>query len=451
MTMALTPRPSPHENDVPDRATPGRPVHRRPASARPISARPVSRRALGVGALAVPGLLGLAGCGSDVGNGGPNDIRIVDYYNTPADDVAINGTFEKCAEELGLTFSREKVPGDQLIAKVLQMGSSRTLPDLLMLDNPNVQQVAASGALAPLEQYGITTEGLTDPVADLGMYDGTLYGIAPTVNTIALFYDAAALEEAGIAPPTTWEELHEAAAALTTPERYGLAFSAIASYEGTWQFLPFMWTNGGDETDLDGEGVIGASRFWSDLVREGLVSRSVVNWGQGDVIDQFKAGNVAMVVNGPWNIAGLEADTPDLDWDVVTIPVPEAGTDPVAPLGGEVWTVPVTGDEEKQKKAAALLKAFVAPENQLYMAGERSTIPGDTAAAEQFAGEHPELSTFVEQVSTARSRTAQLGPEWPRTAKAIYTANQRVLVDDTDPAEAFDEASRTVEASRTAS
>src|SRR5699024_4650858 len=83
--------------------------------------------------------------------------------------------------------------------------------------------------------------------------------------------------------------------------------------------------------------------------------------------------------------------------------------------------------------------------------GERSTIPRDTAAAEQFADEHPELATFVRQVSTARSRTAQLGPDWPRTAKAIYTANQRVLVDDTDPAEAFDEAARTVDASRTES
>lgn len=451
MTMDTTPRPFPRKDrDLrPDR--PGSPVDSRSLSARPLSARSVGRRTLGLGALAVPGLLSLAGCGPEAGNGGPDDIRIVDYYNTPADDVAINGTFEKCAAELGLTFSREKVPGDQLIAKVLQMGSSRTLPDLLMLDNPNVQQVASSGALAPLEQYGLTTDGLTAAVADLGMYEGTLYGIAPTVNTIALFYDTAALEEAGVPPPTTWDELYDAAAALTTPERYGLAFSAIASYEGTWQFLPFMWSNGGEETDLDGEGVIGASGFWSDLVREGLVSRSVVNWGQGDVIDQFKAGNVAMVVNGPWNIAGLEADTPDLDWDVVTIPVPSVGTEPVAPLGGEVWTVPITGDEEKQEKAAALLKAFVAPENQLYMAGQRSTIPGDAAAAEQFAAENPQLATFVDQVSTARSRTAQLGPDWPRTAKAIYTANQRVLVDDTDPAEAFDEAARTVEASRTAS
>ncbi|MGO1945300.1 extracellular solute-binding protein [Brachybacterium sp. JB7] len=437
-TPTPTPTPTPTRNTAP--CPPGPAGHPRDRGA---GVEP-TRRALALGALSVPGLLALAGCASDGGGSDPTAIRIVDYYNTPADDVAINGTFEKCAADLGLTFSRERVPGDQLVAKVLQMGSSRTMPDLLMLDNPNVQQVADSGALAPLGQYGISAEGLTPAVADLGMYQGELYGIAPTVNTIALFYDVTALEEAGVEPPTTWDELREAAAALTTEDRYGLAFSAIASYEGTFQLMPFMWSNGGEETDLDGEGVLGASGLWADLIREGSVSRSVVNWGQGDAMDQFKAGNAAMVVNGPWNIAGLEADTPDLEWDVTTIPVPALGEDSVAPLGGEVWTVPATGNEERQANAAALLKAFVAPENQLYMAGERSTIPGDVEAAEQFASENPDLSTFVEQVSTARSRTAQLGPDWPRTAKAIYTANQRVLVDDTDPAEAFDEAARTV-------
>jgi multiple sugar transport system substrate-binding protein len=78
------------------------------------------------------------------------------------------------------------------------------------------------------------------------------------------------------------------------------------------------------------------------------------------------------------------------------------------------------------------------------MGTARSTIPGHAATAKQFASENPDLATFVEQVSTARARTGELGPEWPRTAKAIYTANQEVLVDDTDPAKAFDEAARTV-------
>ena len=32
-----------------------------------------------------------------------------------------------------------------------------------------------------------------------------------------------------------------------------------------------------------------------------------------------------MVVNGPWNIVGLQTDAPDLEWDVVIIPVADSG------------------------------------------------------------------------------------------------------------------------------
>lgn len=123
--------------------------------------------------------MALGGCARSSEDGGDSAIRIVDHYNTPADDAAITTAFEARAAELGLTFSRERVPGDQLVAKVLQMGSSRTMPDLLMLDNPNVEQVAASGALAPLEQYGIDIEDFTPAVAELGMFEGTLSVVLP--------------------------------------------------------------------------------------------------------------------------------------------------------------------------------------------------------------------------------------------------------------------------------
>ena len=400
------------------------------------------RRSVGAAALALPGLLGLAACGGsgDAASGDPGTVRVVDYYNTPADDTVIQDTLEAVGTEVGVSISREKVPGDQLIQKVLQMSSSKTLPDLLMLDNPDLQEIAKSGALAPLEDLGIYTSGFTQEILDAGTYEGKVYGLAPTVNTIALFCNTALLKEAGVEAPTTWDELTETAAALTNDDTYGIAFSAIATYEGTWQFLPFMWSNGGDETDLATEQVAGAGQLWADLVAEGSASKAVVNWGQGDVIDQFKAGKAAMAVNGPWNISGLQSDAPDLEWEVVTIPVPTEGADSVAPLGGEVWTIPQTGDAEKQKKVAELLQKFVSPENQLAMGAARSTIPASTEAAATFGKEHPELATFVEQVSTARARTAELGPEWPTTAKAIYTANQQILVDSVAPEQAFADA-----------
>ena len=54
----------------------------------------------------------------------------------------------------GQQIQREAVPGDTLIAKVLQQASSKSLPDVLMLDNPDVKQIAATGALPALNDAG---------------------------------------------------------------------------------------------------------------------------------------------------------------------------------------------------------------------------------------------------------------------------------------------------------
>ncbi|NED00276.1 extracellular solute-binding protein, partial [Streptomyces sp. SID6648] len=75
---------------------------------------------------------------------------------------------------------------------------------------------------------------------------------ARSVNTLALFYNKDVLDKAGVRVPTTWAELRETAKKLTRGKQYGLALSAGGAEDGVFQFTPFMWSNGGDETDLDG-------------------------------------------------------------------------------------------------------------------------------------------------------------------------------------------------------
>ncbi len=200
----------------------------------------------------------LAACGNNGGDSPSSSsgdavksLSILDYYNNEPDKSLVQKGLDACASTLGITLQRETVPGDTLIQKVLQQASSKTLPDVLMLDNPDVQQIAATGALAPLNDMGLTGDGVIQGMVDATSYQGKLYGLAPVTNTIALFYNTQMLQEAGVQPPKTWEELKAAAKKLTKPGRYGIAFNANATYEGSWQFLPAMWTNGGDETDLN--------------------------------------------------------------------------------------------------------------------------------------------------------------------------------------------------------
>ncbi|WP_433009968.1 sugar ABC transporter substrate-binding protein [Kribbella sp. CA-294648] len=388
----------------------------------------------------------IAGCGDSGDNasssstGSVSSLTILDYYNNDPDKALVQKGLDSCATQLGITIQRETVPGDTLIAKVLQQASSKTLPDVLMLDNPDVQQIAATGALAPLNDLGLTGDGVIQGMNDATSYQGKLYGLAPVTNTIALFYNTQMLQEAGVQPPKTWDELKAAAKKLTKPGRYGIAFNANATYEGSWQFLPAMWTNGGDETDLKSPQVAEALQLWVDLVQSGSASKSVINWTQGDAKDQFVAGKAAMMVNGPWQIPAL-AKAPNVKWDVVTFPLNKPDQTPVAPLGGEAWTVPLNKDQAKQQKAADFVKCLNSDENELAWAKARFTIPTKTALLDQYVKEVPSMKAFTEQVKTARARTGKLGEKWPEAAKVIYQAIALALTGKASAQDAFKQAS----------
>lgn len=384
----------------------------------------------------------VAGCanGGDVEqSSGVVELTLTDTLSETSQAV-YGPLYDQCAADVGVTVTANHVAGSGLIATVLQQASSKTLPDVLMLDNPDVQQIAESGALAPLDSYGIDTSGFAQGVLDAGTYNDQLYGIVPVTNSIALVYNEDILSAAGVEPPTTWPELKEAAAKLTEGERYGVAFSGTNSFEGTWQFLPFFWSNGASEDDLTSPEAAGALAFVTGLVEDGSASKGVVTWTQNDVKDQFIAGNAAMMINGPWNLPSLQA-AEGLNFGVVPIPVPAAGDTLIAPLGGEAYTVPQTGDEARMAKAAEFVGCLVGDDNQLTMATGRGAIPSKESVAQQAADAEPLVAAYVSTVQTARSRTGVLGPEWPAAATVIYTAEQLALTGSATPEEAFVQAS----------
>jgi multiple sugar transport system substrate-binding protein len=395
----------------------------------------------GTVALVAAAALGLSACGGG-GSGGGGDvtsIRVLDYYNNEPDRTVYAQKLDACGQQAGVTIEREVVPGDSLIPKVLQQASSRTLPDLLMLDNPDLQQIASTGALAPISEFGLSADGYADGVVSASTFEGEVYGLQPVTNSLGLFYNVDALAEAGISPPTTWDELKAAAAALTRGERYGVAFSAVADYEGAWQFLPFMWTNGGDETNIASPEAAEALQLWVDLVGSGSASRSVLNWRQADVKDQFAAGNAAMMINGPWQFPALD-EVEGLHYEVAPLPVPQAGDTLVAPLGGETWTIPQTGEPGRQAKAAEIIACLNTDENQIALATERTTVPTKTALREQFVTQVPRMAAFTDLVQDARARTGKLGPEWPATATRLYTAVQTAITGGATPQQALQQA-----------
>lgn len=379
--------------------------------------------------------LALTGCSaSGTATGGKTTLTVQDYY-ADAQAAQMSPIFESCATDNGVKLNNVHVPSDGYMAKVLQQLSSKTLPDVLMLDNPNVQQIAASGALAPLDDFGVSGEGFAHGAVAAGSFDGKLYALPPVVNSISLFYNVDILKAAGITPPTTWAELQADAKALTSGSQYGFAFSAVNNGEGTWTFLPFMWSNGGDEKNINTPQTAQALQFLTDLVKDGSASKSVVNWTQADVNDQFLAGKTAMMINGPWQIPALNKS--GVKWASVSIPTRTADQKVQSPLGGETFGAAATGNKASTQKAADFVKCVTDGKSASVKAKNELAVPALTAAADEFAKANPDLASFVKIVQTARARTAELGEKWAATETALAQALQSSLTGQATPEDAL--------------
>ena len=332
----------------------------------------------------------------------------------------------RCGKRLGVTIEQQSVPAAQVMTKALRMASSKSLPDIVQFDASEMPTFADAGGLVDLRTLGLTTEDVPEGIVGFGSYKGTYYGAARSVNTLALFYNKDVLDEAGVQVPTTWDELRETAKKLTQGKRYGLALSAGGAEDGVFQFTPFMWSNGGDETDLDSPQVVGALDYWKALLQDGSLSKSTVNWTQADVNDQFMAGNAAMMINGPWQVETLNTKK-SLHWEIAQIPVPETGAESVGPLGGAVLTVPNTGDAEREKTAGRIVGCLAGEKEQLTYALNSWMVPANEKAAAKWRAEVPELDTLADQVAAARSRTAKLGAGWSGVSLALQSAFQSAL------------------------
>ncbi|GMA61082.1 sugar ABC transporter substrate-binding protein [Alicyclobacillus fastidiosus] len=379
------------------------------------------------------------GCGTSSGSGGGGSnssgkkitLTLMDYYTSGQGDTEMNtliSEYEK--ENSNVTINRTSVPGGSYQQKVLQEATANSLPDVLMLDNPMVPDIASTGVLVPLTTLGhIDTNNFPKGSLSEGLYNNSLYALPNGNNTIGLFYNKKMFQQAGIKqPPQTWAQLVTDAKKLTNGSTYGFAFSGASGIGNVaWQTEPFFWTDGGDlKNNIDSAGTKNTLNLLLTMEKDGSMPQDVVNWNQQDVQNQFQEGKVAMVINGPWIVPSLQ-QIRGLSYGISTIPVPKVGDTVVSPLGGEVWTV--TKQNSSTEQAAFKFIQWLADtkQNQIAWNTANQTIPAYTPAMDAVVSKYPYLKTFETEVKTARARTADLGTNYPNAVNIWGTALQSVL------------------------
>ncbi len=365
------------------------------------------------------------------------DVTIWYYWETEGHQKALNHIIEQFnSSQSSIKVEAKYVPFADFKKQLSVGASANELPDIVILDNPDHASYAAMGIFADItDKFDVSTY-YPGPVNSCTL-DGKLYGVPFGSNCLLLFYNEDMLKAAKVEVPKTWDELTAAAKACTTDKVSGFAHCALQNEEGTFNFLPWVWSTGATSYEINSDGGIKALKLEQTLVESGAMTKEAINWTQGDTMNQFISGNLAMMINGTWQIPTMRQEAPDLKWNVAPIPQDQKQA---SGLGGENYAVISGGNEDA---AIEFLKFATSKETCLYMMNAMGYISSDSTIAEtQFQGDAV-YQAFVNEMQYANAR----GPlaTWPDVSNAISLAFNEVITGQSSPEDAAAKAQTTID------
>jgi ABC-type glycerol-3-phosphate transport system substrate-binding protein len=334
----------------------------------------------------------------------PVTLRFYQWAGQPHEGIheeVINAFME---EHPWITVQIEAVPFNEFFPGITAQAAANNLPDVLAGDMPETQHLAFNGLVQPLTPDVYSSEEVEDfipSMVDELTYQDQLWGVTVRTSSIALFYNADMLADAGIEAPVelengwTMEEAREVWNTLTVrdsldapAEVYGVIGRrgepfCQNSYHGVGMIRsagepgsPTYMGISEDGLTVDGylntPEAIDALQFCQDLHQaDGVAPLETIPNG-------FETG-VAATYEHPENlIPVLESTYPDINWGVTPLPYFETG---FSHTGSFAYYI--TRDTENFEEAAMLVRWLANEENSLLWVQEGQQLPVRKSVFEQ--------------------------------------------------------------------
>jgi multiple sugar transport system substrate-binding protein len=349
----------------------------------------------------------------------------------------------------------------QFTTKFQTLVAADTLPDAVMQDLEHLTQYGALGVLADLKPFiaadKLDTNDFFESALKAGQRQGKQVGLPRSVGVAPVYYNKRHLQERGIAPPAaswTWDDLVDMARKLTF-EVHGQQRWGFGMYnEFGLTVAGRIWQNGGEVLSadekvclLDQKPAVDAIQWWYDLATKWHVAptraeatalngpiASVITGGNSAPVFLMAAQWASMGTEGTWSPATF-AQTPDLDWDMQSWPVPKGGK----PAGGMTQNnLAVTTRARAPDAAWALVKFLTGKEVQQLQAVNaqwcppRKSVIGDPVA-QQGLGKGKNAKAIFTELEVARPSPVAIA-RWPDVNRYLGPALTRVY--DGEPASA---------------
>ncbi|MCI3921109.1 ABC transporter substrate-binding protein [Paenibacillus sp. TRM 82003] len=304
-----------------------------------------------------------------------------------------------------------------MVTKFLTAATSGGSPDILFWDRWRTSLYAPKNVLHPIDEYmqrdGIDASDYYDESLKELSHSGSLYGLPLTVDARALFYNKKMFDEAGLQPPTTWEELAVAAKQLTKWNGDKLEVSGF-SLGDPGLFNMYLQQAGGTmltedgKTNFNNDKGMAVLEYWNRLLNEDKVYKIGFETGLGEGTDAFVTGKLAMHYTGPWMLSTYKKYGQELDFGVVPPPAGPNG-DKGSIMGGFGLVIP-EGSKHKEE-AWEFIKWWMADkDNMMLWAKTSMNIPPFKPALEDpFFKDDPVWQPFLQTLEFAKIRPPHPG------------------------------------------
>ena len=324
-----------------------------------------SHRKVLAAAAAFATIAALTACTAGAGSG-KTEIRVATF--PPGADAAAyeafaaqEEQFEKANPDIDVIGVEYEWEGPTFAVQL----AGGSLPDVFTVPFTDAKTLLENGQLmdvtAEAEALGYADKLnpiLLEAVQDA---DGNIYGFPRQAYAMGLHYNRDLFEAAGLDPdnpPTTWDEVRQAAKAISDATGKAGYMQMTMNNTGGWQLTAATVAHGGrtqvDNGDgtytstINNAGSVAALEFLQTLRWEdnSLGSNFLLDWGT--INQEFAAGNIGMYTTGSDIYTALVRDF-SLDPSVYGLTVvPTDGEDPGTLGGGDIAVVsPTISDAEK--------------------------------------------------------------------------------------------------------
>ena len=328
-----------------------------------------------------------------------NSVKYMVVAGSPF-SVAVLERVAEFEEASGIDVEVIELPYEQALSKsILEARNESGAYDLIQINRPSLAAIAEPGLLLPLGEF-VSQEVIDDlfPVhRDYATFDGQLYAVPHSNDLRALYWRTDLFEAAGIeGPPTTWDEMLEAAKALNKPEEgtYGLLLAGSPKGPGVWVLSDFIHQAGGSILDEEGNVALDSpeAEAWAPVHdgpchdgQGGAVRHSGLHVGR--YAQQLRGGRGAMVIEFNDIIPLLEGADSAVSgkYDLALLP-----GDARTGTNNAGWLLGIPKGAQNAECAGKLIDWIMSPDIQAHMSRVSGTLSGRASVLEKLISEGQE-------------------------------------------------------------